>query len=86
MPYLELERDANEGEVMPLGTIRLEGFGDELHMTFICPHCDKRSYIDAPPCCYDDYSDDGAVYPDTLECPRCRREFNADFSEYEWAD
>jgi hypothetical protein len=32
----------------PISTVRFEDFGDELHMTFICPNCGKRSYIDAP--------------------------------------
>ena len=63
-----------------------EDFGDELHITFICPHCDQRSWVDAPMSCYDDFTDDGAVYPDTLECPRCSREFPADFSRYKWED
>lgn len=40
-----------------------EDFGDELHITFVCPHCDQRSWVEAPMSCYDDFTDDGAVYP-----------------------
>ena len=59
-------------------------FGDELYVTFLCPHCGRRAWIDAPLCCYDDFSDNGAIYPDTIECPQCKHIILADFSDYVW--